>query len=52
MNPSAIPDTAAYLFLGLAAIAAITGLFIASLVIRVARLRRDLEKIEQATQDS
>ena len=48
MNPNTIPDTVAYLYLGLVAIAAITGLFIASLVIRVARYRRALKLIEQA----
>ncbi len=52
MNPNAIPDTAAYLYLGLGAIAAISGLFVTSLVIRVARLRRELEIIEKNEAES
>ncbi len=52
MNPNLIPDTAAYLYLGLGAVATITGLFIASLLIRVSRLRRELEIIEETERDS
>ncbi len=52
MNPNDIPATASYLYLGLVAIAAIMSLFVASLVIRVSRLRRELEVIEKAEQDS
>ncbi len=52
MNPNAIPDTAAYLYLGLGAIAAISGLFLASLMIRVARLRGELEIIERTEAES
>lgn len=48
MDPNSIPNTASYLYLGLAAVAAITGLFLASLVIRFASLRRELKTIEQA----
>ncbi len=52
MDPNAIPNTVSYLYLGLVAIVAITGLFIASLVIRTARYRRELKEIEQAEQES
>ncbi len=52
MNPNTIPDTAAYLYLGLVAVAAISGLFVASLVIRISRLRRDFENLNEAKLDS
>ena len=52
MDPNTIPNTVSYLYLGLVAIAAITGLFIASLVIRFAGLRRELKTIEQAENES
>ncbi len=52
MDPNTIPNTAAYLYLGLVAIVTIAGLFIASLVIRVTRLRSELKMIERADQES
>lgn len=41
------PDTAAYLYLGLAVVGVILIVFIASMVIRLRNLRRDAETIAE-----
>ena len=43
--PDTIPDTAAYLYLGLAAILAVMGLFVGSMVSRYSRYRKELDQI-------
>lgn len=45
--PNTIPDTNAYLFLGLAAITILTGIFIASMIIRYSNYHKDLEQINR-----
>jgi hypothetical protein len=44
--PADIPNTAPYLYLGLAAITTIMSVFIGSLIVRYRNLRRDLQQIE------
>jgi hypothetical protein len=45
------PDTAAYLYLGLAALAIIMGAFLASMVVRYRNLQKDLQLIDQLKED-
>jgi uncharacterized membrane protein YciS (DUF1049 family) len=46
-----MPDTGAYLILGLAATAVIFGLFVVSLYVRHRNLDRDLELIQKLAED-
>ncbi len=46
MPSDAIPNTAPYLYLGLAAIVVIVGAFLGTLVTRYRNLQRDLQQIE------
>jgi hypothetical protein len=48
---SAMPDTGAYLILGLVAVTVIIGFFVVSLVIRHRNLQRDLELIQKLAED-
>jgi hypothetical protein len=45
MSPDTIPNTAPYLYLGLAAIVVITGVFVGGLVARTRSVQRDLQQI-------
>jgi hypothetical protein len=51
-TPTITPDTLSYLYLGLAAIAAVLIIFIASLVIRYRNLQKDAETIMQLSEDN
>lgn len=48
--PNTTPDTAAYLYLGLAAIVVLLGIFIGSMIVRYSNYRKDLERIQRADQ--
>ena len=51
-NTFVTPETADYLWLGVAVIALIMGLLIASYFTRASSLRRDLEMLEQLEKDT
>jgi hypothetical protein len=46
MSPDIIPNTAPYLYLGLAAIVVIMGVFVVGLVARTRGIQRELQQIE------
>lgn len=46
-----MPDTSAYLILGLASVAVILGAFVASLFVRQRNLNRDLELIRRLSEE-
>ena len=47
MPENGIPDTMSYLLLGLGAVAVIMGGLVASIVVRYANLRRDIEILRE-----
>jgi hypothetical protein len=51
MPENGIPDTMSYLILALAAVAIIMGALVASIVVRYANLRRDIETLRQLNPD-
>jgi hypothetical protein len=46
-----MPDTGAYLILGLASVAVILGAFVASLFVRQRNLTRDMELIQKLSEE-
>ena len=50
--PETIPDTTAYLILGLVVTAIIMGAFITSMMVRQRNLDRDIELIQQLSEEN